>query len=97
TALADGRGIVTGSAQKGPFIPVFTDSDRARRFIAEEGFDGAVPMAFERPRDFILFLEGVQRAGHSRIAYDPQRAGMRVLPIARALQEFRERFPGSEG
>jgi hypothetical protein len=88
--------IVVGHADQGPFVPVFRDRSLAEQFIGQGGREGCAPLALPTPRDWLRFLEILERQGHAHVALDPGAQPTR-LPVARLITEAQQAIHRHEG
>ena len=85
--------VVSGSTKNRRFIAVFTDDDRAERFVAQQGSPDLVPAKIRSAAEYVGLLEGWAAAGFTHIAYDPGDKGTRFkVPIERGIDEIRRKY-----
>jgi hypothetical protein len=75
-----------------PCLAVFTDTDLAERFARRQGQPAAPKIAvFDRPADFVTFLEGLDRGACPGIAFDPGGVSGQVVraTVEQVIRDFR--------
>ena len=86
------RSLVRAATPKGPFVPVFTDTDLAYRFIERHGqTDNFEPLSSPTPDEFAVILEGLMAAGYTHLAFDPEPDRARRTRIAPLVESLRNR------
>jgi hypothetical protein len=83
--------VLVGDASDGrSYVPVFSDSDLAERFIGRVHDPDRIPLEFQSPVKWLEFLEALRKEGHEYIAIDPDPGKrLRIATIENVIESVR--------
>ena len=79
--------------KEGKFACVFTDRDLAQQFKdQDQRFARMTAVGFDRPADFVSFVESIKKVGFAYVNFDPV-GNPRLIPVDAVLQWKRTQSP----